>query len=106
MQFSARQQKPWRGNSMPLPHMAGHARTWMLSVSSVSCSPRYVSGERRGKTSRKKGEAMQQTEANRPFWRQGDIFFVKIDEEVNLSEGTPLRNGVIAEGEQTGHAHR
>lgn len=49
---------------------------------------------------------MQQAEANRPFWRQGDIFFVKIAEEVNLSEGTPLKNGVIAEGEQTGHAHR
>ena len=49
---------------------------------------------------------MQQTEANRPFWRQGDIFFVKIDEEVNLSEGTALKNGVIARGEETGHAHR
>jgi len=58
------------------------------------------------KNLKKEGEAMQQAEANRPFWRQGDIFFVKIDEEVNLSEGTPLKNGVIAEGEQTGHAHR
>ena len=49
---------------------------------------------------------MQQAEANHPFWRQGDIYFVKIDEEVNLSEGTALKNGVIARGEQTGHAHR
>ena len=49
---------------------------------------------------------MQQTEANHPFWRQGDIYFVKIDEAVNLSEGTALKNGIIARGEQTGHAHR
>src|SRR5436309_16001505 len=106
MRFSARQQKLSRGNYMPLPHMAGHAHTWMLSVSSVSCSPRHVSGERLRKTSRKKGEAMQQAEASHPFWRQGDIYFVKIDEAVNLSEGTALKNGVIARGEETGHAHR
>ena len=45
---------------------------------------------------------MQQAEVNHPFWRQGDIYFVKIDEEVNLSKGTTLKNGIIARGEQTG----
>ena len=49
---------------------------------------------------------MEEPNCNKPFWRQGDIYFVKIDEELNLSEGTTLKNGVIARGEETGHAHR
>ena len=48
---------------------------------------------------------MQATENKQPFWRQGDIYFVKVDEEPRR-EGTPVKNGVIAKGETTGHAHR
>ena len=25
---------------------------------------------------------MQETDSKRPFWRQGDIYFVKLDEEI------------------------
>lgn len=38
--------------------------------------------------------------------RQGDILFVKLNEQIDLS-GAQLRpDGVIARGEVTGHAHR
>lgn len=49
---------------------------------------------------------MEKQTSDRPFWRQGDIFFVKLDEEPNLDEATTLKNGIIARGETTGHAHR
>ncbi len=49
---------------------------------------------------------MEEPNRNKPFWRQGDIYFVKLDEEVKLDEVAPLKNGVIARGETTGHAHR
>ena len=49
---------------------------------------------------------MENVKSSRPFWRQGDIFFVKLGEEVSLDQGSPLKNGVIARGEQTGHTHR
>ena len=49
---------------------------------------------------------MQHTEPNQPFWRQGDIFFVKLDQEVSLDQGAVLKNGIIARGEETGHTHR
>ena len=49
---------------------------------------------------------MKEVNRNQPFWRQGDIYFVKLDEEINPAEATPLKNGVIAKGEQTGHSHR
>ena len=48
---------------------------------------------------------MEAPNSSKPFWRQGDIYFVKLDEEPG-SEGTPVKNGVIAKGETTGHAHR
>ena len=48
---------------------------------------------------------MEQSNQTKPFWRQGDIFFVKFDGEPR-SDGTPVKNGVIAKGETTGHAHR
>lgn len=42
----------------------------------------------------------------RPFWRQGDIFFVRLEETLNLKDAAPIKTGVIARGEQTGHMHR
>jgi hypothetical protein len=49
---------------------------------------------------------MEETKSNKPFWRQGDIYFVKLDEEIDPSKATKVRNGVIARGETTGHSHR
>ena len=49
---------------------------------------------------------METKTSDRPFWRQGDIFFVKLDGEQNLGDAPVLKNGVIARGETTGHAHR
>ena len=49
---------------------------------------------------------MNTTEIARPFWRQGDIYFVKLDEEIDSTNATPVKNGIIAKGESTGHAHR
>ncbi len=49
---------------------------------------------------------MEQRKSDHPFWRQGDIFFVKLAEEQNLGDAPVQKNGVIARGEQTGHAHR
>jgi hypothetical protein len=46
------------------------------------------------------------TPTARPFWRQGDIFFVKLDSEPDLEGARPIKTGVIARGEQTGHMHR
>ena len=55
---------------------------------------------------------------NNPFWRQGDIYFVKLEEEADPAESKTQRslfpsresktvkNGLIAKGETTGHAHR
>jgi len=45
-------------------------------------------------------------EPARPFWRQGDIYFVKLDQEPGLGDAKPLKAGIIARGEQTGHMHR
>lgn len=33
-----------------------------------------------------------------PFWRQGDIYFVKLDEEINSVDATPVKIGIIAKG--------
>lgn len=49
---------------------------------------------------------MEQRKSDRPFWRQGDIFFVKVDEIPNLSAAKEVKNGLIARGETTGHSHR
>jgi len=49
---------------------------------------------------------MNTTETARPFWRQGDIYFVKIDREPDFQAPKPVKTGVIARGEQTGHMHR
>jgi hypothetical protein len=49
---------------------------------------------------------MEEANSSRPFWRQGDIYFVKLDEEINSENAAPVRNGIIAKGETTGHAHR
>jgi hypothetical protein len=49
---------------------------------------------------------MEEPNRNKPFWRQGDIYFVKLDEEIDSERATPVKNGIIAKGENTGHAHR
>ena len=49
---------------------------------------------------------MNTTETTRPFWRQGDIYFVKLDQNPDLEGAKSLKTGVIARGEQTGHMHR
>ena len=49
---------------------------------------------------------MENVNANQPFWRQGDIYFVKLDRDADLQEARIVKNGVIARGETTGHAHR
>jgi hypothetical protein len=49
---------------------------------------------------------MEEANSNKPFWRQGDIYFVKLDEEIDSEQAVPVRNGIIAKGETTGHAHR
>lgn len=49
---------------------------------------------------------METETRSNPFWRQGDIFFVKLNQDVDASKTTPVKSGVIARGEHTGHAHR
>ncbi len=49
---------------------------------------------------------MEKKNPSQPFWRQGDIFFVKLDQKLDFDGATALKNGVIARGETTGHAHR
>ena len=49
---------------------------------------------------------MEEPNRNKPFWRQGDIYFVKLDEEIDSANATAVKNGIIAKGETTGHAHR
>ena len=49
---------------------------------------------------------MNANQSARPFWRQGDIYFVKLDSEPTMEDAKPVKTGVIARGEQTGHMHR
>jgi hypothetical protein len=49
---------------------------------------------------------METQTSSKPFYRQGDIFFVKLDEEMDPEKGASVKSGVIAKGETTGHAHR
>ncbi len=49
---------------------------------------------------------MNTTQTTRPFWRQGDIYFVKLDQSPDFDDAKPVKTGVIAHGEQTGHMHR
>jgi hypothetical protein len=49
---------------------------------------------------------MEEPNRNKPFWRQGDIYFVKLDEQIDVEEAAVLKNGIIYKGETTGHAHR
>lgn len=49
---------------------------------------------------------MEAPNHSNPFWRQGDIYFVRLDEEVDSAKSTPVKSGIIAKGETTGHAHR
>jgi hypothetical protein len=49
---------------------------------------------------------METPNGNKPFWRQGDVYFVKLEEEPRQTASTPLKSGIIAKGETTGHAHR
>jgi len=49
---------------------------------------------------------MEKPNSSNPFWRQGDIYFVKLEEEAGSAGCRPVKNGIIAKGETTGHAHR
>jgi hypothetical protein len=49
---------------------------------------------------------MDKVRSDHPFWRQGDIFFVKLDDAADLAKATLVKSGIIARGEQTGHTHR
>ncbi len=49
---------------------------------------------------------MEEPNRNKPFWRQGDIYFVTLDGEITSTDTTLVKNGIIAKGETTGHAHR
>lgn len=49
---------------------------------------------------------METQKSSNPFWRQGDIYFVKLDEEPRTAESRSVKSGIIAKGETTGHAHR
>jgi hypothetical protein len=49
---------------------------------------------------------MEEANRSKPFWRQGDIYFVKLDGEIDSEQAAPVRSGIIAKGETTGHAHR
>jgi hypothetical protein len=49
---------------------------------------------------------MKEPDRSKPFWRQGDIYFVKLDEEIDSANAEPVKSGIIAKGETTGHAHR
>ena len=49
---------------------------------------------------------MEALNRNIPFWRQGDVYFVKLDEEIDSARATPVKSGIIAKGETTGHSHR
>lgn len=49
---------------------------------------------------------MNTTQTVRPFWRQGDIFFVKLDNAPGLEDASPIESGIIARGEEPGHVHR
>ena len=49
---------------------------------------------------------MEEPNRNKPFWRQGDIYFVQLDEEIDPAGATPVKSGIIAKGELTGHSHR
>lgn len=49
---------------------------------------------------------MNTNESNHPFWRQGDIFFVKLDREPEMTDARAVKTGIIARGEESGHMHR
>lgn len=49
---------------------------------------------------------MQSTERTQPFLRQRDIYFVKLDGTPNLKGAAPVKSGIIARGETSGHMHR
>lgn len=49
---------------------------------------------------------METPKSDTRFWRQGDIYFVKLDGEAPSEGAAPVKSGVIAKGETTGHAHR
>jgi hypothetical protein len=51
-------------------------------------------------------EEMKELKSKNAFWRQGDIYFVRLDEEVDVAKATKVKTGIIAKGEHTGHSHR
>src|ERR1700730_1586372 len=98
MQFYRRQQRVSLGTSSPRPDIAGRERSSMSKNLSVNCSPQHVSGRQLRPISKDKGGRMEELNRNKPFWRQGDIYFVKLDEEIDSERATPVKNGIIAKG--------
>jgi hypothetical protein len=106
MQFCRQRQKVSFGTFSPLPDVAGRERSSMSKSLSVNSTPQHVSGERLTPIWKDKGGSMEEPNRNKPFWRQGDIYFVKLDEEIDSGNAAPVKSGIIAKGETTGHAHR
>jgi hypothetical protein len=44
--------------------------------------------------------------ADPQLWRQGDVFITRVESMPAAARGSPLRHGVLAHGELTGHSHR
>jgi hypothetical protein len=88
---------------------AGHCRTKAF-VNVDKFNRELLSAVRQWKAvhANLKGQSgrMETPNGSRPFWRQGDIYFVKLDEEIDPEKATLLKSGVIARGEHTGHSHR
>jgi hypothetical protein len=40
------------------------------------------------------------------LWRQGDVFITPVESIPKAARGSPLRHGILAHGELTGHSHR
>jgi len=44
--------------------------------------------------------------ADPQLWRQGDVFITRVESIPDAARTSPLRHGILAHGELTGHGHR
>src|SRR5215475_1580914 len=44
--------------------------------------------------------------ADPQLWRQGDVFITRVESIPDAARASPLRHGILAHGELTGHSHR
>ena len=44
--------------------------------------------------------------ADPQMWRQGDVFITRVASIPDAARTSPLRHGILAHGELTGHSHR